>query len=191
MSGRRLAVAVASAGLLAGTLCVPASAATSASSAGPVYWYQVVAQHSGKCLDVAYARTGHAANVIQGTCAPRGSGYNQQWRIVDSGASGNYIRLIARHSGLCLDVAYASTKHGANVIQGVCGGPAAYNQQWRIEYVKSDGTARIRARHSGKCLDVANARLEHGANVIQGTCGGPGSGNNQLWRFQQVGVSWE
>ncbi|MEV0589612.1 RICIN domain-containing protein [Nonomuraea sp. NPDC050310] len=189
MRGRRLAVAVASAGLLGGMLCVTAPA--SASSAGPVYWFQVVAQHSGKCLDVAYASTKHAANVVQGDCQPRGSGYNQQWRIVDSGSSGNYIRLIARHSGMCLDVAYASTKHGGNVVQGECAGTAAYNQMWRVEYVKTDGTARFRARHSGKCLDVANARLEHAANVIQGSCGGPGAGNNQLWKLRQVGVSWE
>ena len=45
----------------------------------PVTAYEVrsvVARHSGKCLDVGYASTEHAANVIQGTCW---GGANQQW----------------------------------------------------------------------------------------------------------------
>ncbi|WP_214317850.1 RICIN domain-containing protein [Nonomuraea sediminis] len=187
MKGTRLAVATAS--LLTCALSAPSAAAASTSSSGPVYWYQIIAQHSGKCLDVAYASLKHAANVIQGAC---GAGYNQQWRIVNSEASGNYVRLIARHSGKCLDVAYARLEHGANVVQATCGGPAAYNQQWRIAYKPGGGgSAWIIARHSGKCLDVANAHLEHGANVIQGICGGPGSGPNQLWRFKRVAVTWE
>ncbi|WP_203749233.1 RICIN domain-containing protein [Cellulomonas chitinilytica] len=37
---------------------------------------------------------------------------------------------MARHSGMCLDVAYALTTAGAQVVQGTCWhGP---NQQWRV-----------------------------------------------------------
>ena len=133
----------------------------------------MIARHSGKCLDVAYASTAHAANVIQGTCV---GGTNQQWtpRPVGNG----YYEIVARHSGKCLDVAYASTAHAANVIQGTCVGGT--NQQWRFSPT-SYGYYQVIARHSGKCLDVAYASTAHAANVIQGTCVG---GTNQQWRFQ-------
>jgi hypothetical protein len=133
----------------------------------------IVARHSGKCLDVAWASTAHAANVLQGTCW---GGTNQQWTARPVG--GGYYEIVARHSGKCLDVAWASTAHAADVIQGTCSGGT--NQHWR--FVPTDsGHYEIVAEHSGMCLDVAWADTGHGADVIQATCVG---GTNQQWRFQ-------
>jgi hypothetical protein len=140
--------------------------------ASPYTVKAVVARHSGKCLDVAWASTAHGADVIQGTCV---GGRNQQWTPRPVG--GGYYELVARHSGKCLDVAWASTAHGADVIQGTCVGGS--NQQWRF-VPTSSGYYQIIARHSGKCLDVAWASTAHAANVIQGTCVG---GTNQQWRL--------
>ena len=55
---------------------------------------------------------------------------NQQWLIqrLDTGFS----RIIARHSGKCLDVYAASLEDGASVIQWQCHG--GQNQSW---YVRS------------------------------------------------------
>jgi len=134
----------------------------------------IVAQHSGKCLDVAYASTAHAADVVQGTCW---GGANQRWTTRPLG--GGYYQIVAKHSGKCLDVAWASKAHAANVIQGTCG--SGTNQQWRFQYSSATGHFQVIARHSGKCLDVAYASTAHAADVIQGNCSG---GANQNWRFQ-------
>jgi len=133
MKSTRLAGVMVS--LLAVTLFAPGAAAASTSSAGPVYWYQVIARHSGKCLDVANASLKHAANVIQGVCGGPAA-YNQQWRIRYVEGGDGAARVIARHSGMCLDVAYARLEHGANVVQGVCGGAGSgANQLWRFKRV--------------------------------------------------------
>ena len=58
-----------------------------------------------------------------------------------------YVEIVSRHSGQCLDVSGASTDAAASVIQWPChGGP---NQQWRLEPA-GGGAFRIIARHSGQ-----------------------------------------
>jgi hypothetical protein len=84
---------------------------------------QLVARHSGKCLDVADASTADNARVVQYTC---GTGTNQQWQVQDAG--GGYFRLVARHSGRCLDVISGGTADGVRLIQYACGTGA--NQQF-------------------------------------------------------------
>ena len=54
------------------------------------------------------------------------SGLNQRYTVQDLGTG--YVRLVARHSGKCLDVNGASTADGAGGIQWSCNG--ATNQQW-------------------------------------------------------------
>ena len=134
---------------------------------GPTY--EIVAKHSGKCLDVEGARPDNGTNVQQWAC---GGGPNQRWRLVDKG--GGYYEIVAVHSGKCLDVARGSLDDGANVIQWQCHG--GDNQLWRIERV---GDAyRIIVKHSGKALDVEGAKPQDGANVQVWRYGG---GPNQLW----------
>ncbi|GAA4059792.1 RICIN domain-containing protein [Nonomuraea soli] len=199
--------ALLAAGLLAGVIAASGAAATSASAAQSTQnaqstqsaqstqnfqWFQIVAEHSGMCLDVAGASTAHAADVIQGTCGGPGAGRNQHWRLEGVPGFARHVRVIARHSGKCLDVAHVSAAHGANVLQAFCGGPgAAANQLWEMRSLRS-GTLqpfRFVALHSGKCLDVKHASLAHAADVIQGTCGGLGSGANQVWRLRLVAVA--
>ena len=66
--------------------------------------------------------------VVQWAC---NGGDNQTWRI--EATSGGYSRLIAQHSGKCLDVSGASTEDRADIIQWQCHDGA--NQQWRVEPV--------------------------------------------------------
>jgi hypothetical protein len=92
--------------------------------------------------------------------------------------SGSQVKsIVVQHSGMCLDVAHASTAHAADVIQGTCWGGA--NQSWTTRPV-GGGYYEIVAQHSGKCLDVAHASMSHAADVIQGNCWG---GTNQQWTF--------
>jgi hypothetical protein len=88
------------------------------------------------------------------------------------------FRLRPAHSlGSCLDVAFASTAHLANIIQGDCWQPGL-NQQWTLRAVGS-GYFNLVASHSQKCLDVAYMDKAVGAKVIQGDCWG---GLNQAWK---------
>jgi Ricin-type beta-trefoil lectin domain/Glycosyl hydrolases family 43 len=138
--------------------------------AGGGTYLELVARHSGKCVDVVNGSTAANAQVIQYTC---NGGNNQQWSPRDSG--GGYVQLVARHSGLCLDVANASTADSAQVIQYTCG--PGTNQQWQFQD-SGNGYVRVVARHSGKCLDVTSASTADSARVIQWTCN---ANTNQQW----------
>src|SRR5689334_877776 len=73
---------------------VPFGTALEAQSAGPAPGlYELVAMHSGKCLDVYGASTDDAARVIQWPCH---GGENQHWRVAPTGDG--YFNLIANHS---------------------------------------------------------------------------------------------
>ncbi|CAL9568810.1 MULTISPECIES: RICIN domain-containing protein [unclassified Streptomyces] len=89
-----------------------------------------------------------------------------------------YFLVKARHSSMCLDVAHASQRHAAPVVQARCSG--GHNQQWRL-IPQGDGLRfKIQARHSNMCLDVAHASRRHAAPVVQANCSG---GSNQVWWF--------
>lgn len=85
-------------------------------------YYNVVSRNSGKCLDVSGASTANSAAVVQWRC---GTGANQDWQIVTTGA---YIQLKARHSGKCLDVPAFSGTAGTALVQYTCS--TGTNQQF-------------------------------------------------------------
>jgi len=117
---------------------------------------QLVAQHSGKCLEVQGSSTADAGNVVQRTC--NGSD-NQLWEEVKV-ATGFMLR--NKHSGKCMDVSGISYAPGANIYQWSCiEGP---NQTFN--WVNS----RLRVNHSSQCVNVAGASKQDGANVIQWPC---------------------
>jgi hypothetical protein len=95
--------------------------------------------------------------------------------------SGQWYKLVAKHSGKCLDVSAAGTADGANVQQWSDNGTPA--QQWRID-AQADGTYTLTARCSGKVLDVAGGSTANGGNVQQWTLHG---GANQRWRLVDAG----
>jgi hypothetical protein len=137
-------------------------------TAGPLQ--QVIARHSGKCLDITSNSTADSARALQWPC---GSGTNQRFTISDLG--NGYSRIVARHSGKCLDVSSNSTADGATILQYTCGG--ATNQQWQVRDI-GGGYADLVARHSGRCAQVNGASTADGAAVVQRTCG---TGANQQW----------
>jgi len=119
--------------------------------------YQLVARHSGKCLDVAYASQCNGANVGRYSC---NGGYNQQFRL--SSTDPGFFKLVARHSGKCVDVQYGSRSDGANIQQMTCA--YGYNQQFSLRSTEYS-YYQIVARHSDACLDV-----EWGACGMAPTC---------------------
>ncbi|MEU1448377.1 MULTISPECIES: RICIN domain-containing protein [Streptomyces] len=151
------------------------TAAGTVTGVGGGPYYNLIARHSGKCLDITDNSAADDAIALQYTC---NGGLNQQWRLQNAGDG--YVRVLAQHSGKCLDVANASTADGAFVNQYHC--TTGTNQQWRFED-HGGGYYRLVARHSGKCLDVANASTANGARLSQWTCG---TGTNQ--QFQRPAV---
>ena len=101
-----------------------------------------------------------------------------------SSAGGNVpagvYKVVARHSGKCLDVSGVSTDDGAGVQQWSCHGGG--NQLWRIEPIAGD-YSRLTAEHSGKCLDVRGVSTENGAALQQWSCH---DGDNQQWMLEPV-----
>ncbi|WP_330327494.1 RICIN domain-containing protein [Streptomyces pseudovenezuelae] len=147
------------------------TAAGTVTGGGGGPYYDLVARHSGKCLDITDNSAADGAVALQYTC---NGGLNQQWRLQDAGDG--YVRLVAQHSGKCLDVSGGSTADGAFVNQYRC--TTGTNQQWLFQD-QGGGSYRLVARHSGKCLDVANASTANGARLIQWPCG---TGTNQQFQ---------
>lgn len=133
-------------------------------------YYEVVARHSGKCLDVFDGSTTNGAKVIQWPCI---GDTNQQWLVVPVGDG--YLKLIARHSNRVLAVQSSSNSNGAHVVQSTDTGVAS--QQWRIVDVDG-GYLRLMAHHSGKALDVSGGSTDDGIQVIQWDYVGA---SNQQW----------
>jgi hypothetical protein len=152
------------------------TAAGTVTGVGGGPYYNLVARHSGRCVDVSDNSAADSSAVVQYDC---NSGLNQQWRLKDAG--GGYVQLIAEHSGKCLDVAGGSTADGAYVNQYHC--TTGTNQQWLLQD-QGNGYHHLIARHSGKCLDVKDASTANGTRLIQWPCG---TGTNQ--QFQQRSAS--
>jgi hypothetical protein len=138
-------------------------------------YYNLVARHSDKCVDVGDNSAADNAWVEQFTC---NGGLNQQWRLENAGDG--YYRILAQHSGKCLDVENKSAEDNAFVNQYWCG--SGQNQQWKFED-QGNGYYRLVARHSGKCLDVAKGSADDNVRLIQYTCG---TGFNQQFKRPTV-----
>ena len=121
-------------------------------------YYEVVARHSGKCLDVFDASTSAGATVIQWPCI---GDFNQQWLIIPIGDG--YYKFIARHSNKVLSIP-GGNANGAPAVQSTENGTAT--QQWRIVDVDS-GYIRLISRPSGKSLEVAGGSTDDGVLTQQ------------------------
>ena len=150
----------------------PRLAAQAPSLAGS---YELVARHSGKCLDVSGVSMDDGAPVIQWTC---NGGLNQRWTLQP--ATDGYYNLVAGHSGKLLDVSGVSTDDGARVIQWPAN--SGQNQQW-LPQPLAGGFYTLTARHSGKVLDISGVSPDDGAPAIQWT---PNGGENQQWLLRSV-----
>lgn len=134
-------------------------------------YYNLVARHSAKCLDVYAFSQDNGGSVLQWDCNGTTS---QQWQLTptDSG----YYKIAARHSGKVLDVIGGSTANGAYIDQWDYTG--AWSQQWQPVQVGTTIYNQLKARHSGKLVDVSGASTATGAAVLQWPYNG---GLNQNW----------
>ena len=141
----------------------------------PTGYYQLVARHSGQCLDIAGASTEPNVPAVQWYCH---GGEDQQWRL--EALPGGGYRLTARHSGNALEVLDGSLEDAAPVVQNT---PSDVPQQQWIVTSLGDGYYSLIARHSGKALDVFGESTQPGTAVIQYT---PHLHANQQWFLREI-----
>jgi hypothetical protein len=137
--------------------------------------YRLVAQHSGKTLNVAGINPADGAAAIQW---PWLGGDNERWKLTRQ-ADGS-VTLAAQHSGKLLEVAGCSAADGARVQQWAATGAAC--QRWRPQAM-ADGSFRLANAASGKLLNINGASVQDGAGAIQW----PASNTaNERWRLEPV-----
>jgi hypothetical protein len=135
---------------------------------------QVANDGTGRAVDLSlklapFGKGGYASTAIPAS-------FDQNLKPVQGDAA-VHLRLVAGHSGACLDVFGGSGQDGAALIQWGCHG--GMNQQF--EQVPAVGGFTLRSRHTGKCLDVSGGSLQPGAAVVQWTCHG---GPNQVFNWR-------
>ena len=155
-----------------------AAAGSAVAQIDPAAFYQIVAKHSGKCLDVAGGpdAVGNGVRVIQFEC---NGAANQQWKLVPVGDG--YYKVLAKHSGKSLDVFGGNIATGNGVIVEQWDYHDGDNQLWRFDPVE-EGYYRIVAKHSGKSLDI-NGGPDATGNEVQAQQWDDVGGSNQRWRL--------
>ncbi|GAB4000600.1 hypothetical protein GCM10029992_33030 [Glycomyces albus] len=138
----------------------------------PGVHYRLVAQHSGKAVDVEGASASAGAALIQWSIH---GGTNQEFDFVDAG--GGFWRIRARHSGLVLEVSGTGT--GADITQQPDSGAAS--QQWEV-VDHGAGTVSLVNRASGLAMDVWSESADDGARISQWNLTG---NNNQRFHLQR------
>jgi hypothetical protein len=96
---------------------------------GTDVYYNIIAKHSGKCLDVVNVSLDDMARVQQYRCLGA-SQTNQHFRFVRDYVNVQRYQIIARHSGSCLDVigGFDATHDGIRIQQYRCLGTGQFNQ---------------------------------------------------------------
>ncbi len=144
---------------------------TSSAPTTPASWVNLIAKHSGKCLDITGASTMPGTTAIQYAC---GSGDDQKFQLTP--VTGGYS-IMGKQSGLALDILGGAsvTWGGAAVDQWSYWGGAS--QIWQL-VPTADGYYNLKPKSDGLCLAVGAASQSNSAPVIQWGCD---NGDEQKW----------
>ena len=138
--------------------------------------YQLVARHSGKCVDVQGISTAPRALIHQWTCHPpsQASPANQTWRLLGATAGSTIIG----PAGRCVDVNGDDT-----------GGNTAAVQLWDCQATAQDQRWLHASNNSlqslGRCMDIVGNATANGALAQLYNCNG---GGGQQWAQQTDGT---
>jgi hypothetical protein len=100
-------------------------------------------------------------------------------------ADAPFVRIMARHDGLALNVEGSSTADGAQIIQWPYTADTNQNDEWQVIDI-GGGYSKIINRKSGKGLNVSGAALTNGAPVIQWTYTDDTNYNDE-WQVVDIG----
>lgn len=137
--------------------------------------YQVVAVHSGKCLQVAGGSKKNGAKIQQWSCD---AVEQQQFDLKHLGEG--FYKLANVLSGKAVEVADSSVTDGADVQQWAYSG--GEHQRFKIVATSVAGQFTLVNLHSGKCVDVAEGGTKNGDRIQQWGCSGL---TNQTFRFKK------
>ena len=142
---------------------------------GPVVGivYNIVAQHSGKCMTVIGNLPFDGTNVAQWICDGTTS---QQFRL-QAVTTSSYV-IVHPASNKCINVDKSGVIDETNITLYSCNNTAA--QLYALKLTTSPGFFTIVNPNSGKCVDVDGAHMADLANIQIFTCNG---GLNQAWEF--------
>ena len=146
--------------------------------------YGVINRASGRCLDIVRAATIGGATAVQWefTHAP-----SQQWRLVLVHEGGEYYRLEAKHSGLCLTLETSPTNPlGAPtpLVQRAFTG--ALGQQWRLVPTGQPGTFQLENRLDNRVATLESNNKFNGTGVVAARGVGRAT---QLWRLFRLQIT--
>ncbi|MEU1023985.1 RICIN domain-containing protein [Streptomyces sp. NPDC005904] len=157
------------------SLGVPAAHAASA--------VNVVAVHSGKCLETKDSSPSQDAPVVQADCTGQAGA---EWYVRESPSGGGTLNIVNAHSNLCLTVPDPASAHvGTRSRQGNCTAPAGADFR-----LLDTGSEHVAIQAAGPapalCLDVASGTHEAGAALQLAQCYGQ-SGSGFMQRAPRVG----
>ncbi|MFP4031992.1 MAG: RICIN domain-containing protein [Desulfococcaceae bacterium] len=145
--------------------------------------FRMRAVHSDQCLGLAPGASWPEGEVGQFPC---GEVPGQRWRLAPNPSARKVHVLVARHSGMALDIRDGGLgPEDRNVIQRPRNG--GLGQLWTLVPLGDDGEAprySVISYATGRCLDVSGNSEASGANVQQYPCHG---GPNQQWRLEPIG----
>jgi len=143
----------------------------------------LVAKHSGKCLDIKDGSFRNGSQLEQETCN-RSEAPAFEFMAVPNKSNTYLIK--NTQSGKCLDIFRARTQNGTNLIQYRCG--EGSNQEFELINAGS-GYYQLKAGHSGKCIDVFRAYKADGTKVVQYRCHSAAERlkkGNQVWKISRA-----
>lgn len=142
----------------------------------------LVAQHSGKCLDLTNNALYNTALLEQEACDRSEAPMFEFIEVPDQ--PDTYL-IRNKRSRKCLDIYRARTGNSVPLIQYSCGNVA--HRQFELLSVGGN-YYQLRAKHSGKCVDVRYLSKRDGAEIVQYSCRYDEKRyrfGNQLWRIDK------
>jgi hypothetical protein len=147
-------------------------AGSSAQAMTGLAYGEVVATHSGKCIEVSGNSTASGAAVVQSECQNAAA---EQWSLQPSAIIGSY-QLVNRHSFFCLSVQAGNTA----VVQIACNNSAA---QALSVLPQPAGGYTLVSQSTGDCVTVQSAGQADTTAIVHATCSG--GSQSQLFQFEQ------
>lgn len=175
-AGRRLGVALATAGLLA--LSLTSAVAASPANAAPVHRVPLAGLPAGTWSLENWGHQGHclsSGGVIGGTVKVfncNGSS-NQHWH---GGSSHGSYQQIKNGDGQCLGISGGSASAGARAVMGNCSSSDTY--YWLMEFPQIFNIPHFRNQHSQLVIQIACNCGSNGAVVDQEPYNGGNPGTN-------------
>jgi beta-glucanase (GH16 family) len=122
---------------------------------------KIVAEHSGKCLNVegGPSATQDGARIIQWAC---NGASNEDWTLASDG--NGHFTLVAKSSNKCVQPVAGGTANEVKLQQATCDGSP--RQLWNIRPKASGGRYEIVHVAAGRCLDVTGGTAATADGVV-------------------------